>query len=71
MYKHTYEGRKTHSRGESVSFGKLQLTLKAALEIWSERCGGWYVCLTVSVCVCVSASVHMAADQQNVNTSFS
>lgn len=62
MYKHTYEGIKTHSRG--VSFGKLLLTVKAGVELWSER-----VC--VRVCVSVSVSVHMAADQKNVNTSFS
>lgn len=60
MYKHTYEGIKTHSRGGSVSFGKLLLTVKAGVELWS-----------VCVCVSVSVSVHMAADQKNVNTSFS
>lgn len=67
MYEHTHEGRKTHRGGESVSFGKLLLTFKAALEIWSER-GCMCVLPCVCVCMCMlvrlSMPMHMAADQQ-------
>lgn len=47
MYKHTYEGRKTHSRGESVSFGKRLLTLPG---LNGGACV--YNCVCFYLCVC-------------------